>query len=308
MATSTSHYEIDGAVTFATASGGQLTAQVADLALERSEGMLQEVRLAFTVPPETYSRIDREELFHLGAEMRGPGSDHFEPAGEVQIEVRLDASLLPEVAAMGGDILIAGPAFAALAEGSPLLRTESWYALNVTVEVLRDADGGSLREGYSTLHASPPVLRLPMLTIAEAALVEVDLEWSETTDSEVIRCEVTGENGEWTLFVVAREDDNRMTVYSQIPWETPEEGRLEMSELLTRINFGLPIGNFELDFSDGEVRFKTSIDLSGARLTTELFEGLLDPNIATTNMYLPAIEAVLNGRMTPTAAVEMVEG
>jgi hypothetical protein len=308
LATSTSHIEIDGPVTFSPPRGDRIAAHAIDLALEREDGMLREVRLTFSVPPETYATIDREEWFNLEQTMRGPGSDSFEPESDVQIEARLDASLLPAVAAMGPDILDAGAGFATLVAGSPLLETESWYALHVTVEVLRDAQGGSLREGYSTFHTGTDGLRLPMLAIAEGVLEERDLDWSDTTDPEVIRADISGENGEWALFIVAREDDNRVTVYSQAPWETPEPVRAEMAELLTRINFGLPLGNFELDFSDGEVRFKTSLDLAGAPLRTELFEGLLDPNIATTDMYLPAIEAVVHGRMTPKAAVEMVEG
>ena len=308
LGTSTSHYEIDGPLRFATPAGEPIAAHALDLALEREDGMLREVRLTFSVAPEVYEAIDRGELFHLERQMRGPGSERFEAEGEVQVEARLDPALLPAVAAMGPDILDAGPSFASLVEGSPLLETESWTALHVTVEVLRDAEGGSLREGYSTLHAVGADLRLPMLTIAEAALEERGLEWNETTDAEVIRTEVAGENGSWALFVVAREAENRMTVYSQAPWETPQPGRREMAELITLINFGLPLGNFEMDFSDGEIRFKTSIDLGGARLTAELFEGVLDPNIATTDMYLPAIEAVLLGRMTPAAAVEMIEG
>jgi hypothetical protein len=177
------------------------------------------------------------------------------------------------------------------------------------VEVLRDAEGGSLREGFSTLYAAPPgELRLPMLVVATGMLEEHGLEWSETGDDEVIRVDILGDNGSWALFIVARENDDRCTVYSQVPWETPIERRGEMSELLTRINFGLPLGNFELDFADGEIRFKTSIDVSGTRLSSELFEGLIDPNIATTDIYLPALEAVRDQRMTPQEAVEMVEG
>jgi hypothetical protein len=308
LGTSTSHYEIDGPLPFVTPSGERLPAHALDLALEREDGLLREVRLTFTVPPETYAVIDRDDLFHLTRDARGPGAERFQPDGDVQLEVRLDGVLLPAVAAMGPEILDTGPAFAALVEGSPLLESESWLALNVTVEVLRDAEGGSLREGFSTLHAGSPGLRLPWLTIAQAALEERGLDWADTTDSEVVRADVTADNGSWALFVVAREMENRITVYSQAPWETPEPLRPDMSELITRINFGLPLGNFELDFSDGEIRFKTSLDPGDSVLTTELFEGLLDPNIATMDLYFPALEAVVQGRMTPRAAVEMVEG
>ncbi len=308
MPLTTSHWELDGDLAFATPDSSALSAHGLDLAVDREDGGLTEVRLTFAVSVDDYGRIDRNALFHLAPHLRGPGAERFHPDGDVQIEARLDGALLPGFALLGEDILETGPAFAALVSGSPLLETESWYALHVTVEVMRDAEGGSLREGYSTLHAADnDFLSLPMLAIAAAALEERDMDWQETSDDEVIRTDVPGENGVWACFIVARQKDSRCTVYSQAPWETPDEQRSEMSELITRINFGLPMGNFELDFADGEVRFKTSIDVSGAHLSPELFDGLFEPNVATMDLYLPALEAVRDGRLTPKAAVDMVE-
>lgn len=307
MPTSTSHYEIDGPLTFGSAKG-PFEVHAIDLALERDNGVLFEVRLTFQVSPKAYLRIVTDELFNLTIESRGPVADDFVPDADVQVEVRLDDALVIGVGALGEDILESGPAFAALAAGSPLLESESWYALSVTKEVLRDAEGGTLREGFSTQHAAAePFLTLPILTIAAAAFEERDLDWQDTSDDQVIRAEITGENGAWAVYAVARENDQRCTIYSQVAWSTPEEFRPAMAEAITRINFGLPLGNFELDYADGEVRFKTSIDVTGTRLTTQLFEDLFEPNLTTMDLYLPALEAVRDGRMTPENAVRMVE-
>ena len=308
MSELTSHWEIDGELTFATAAEN-LPVHGVDLAMDTVDGAPREVRLTFTVPPDRYARIDREGLFHLDAESRGPGAGSFAPASDVTIEARLDSSLLPGIAVMGADIVEVGPRFSALAAGSPLLEDGNWYALHVTVEVLRDAEGGSLREGYSTRHAAGErPLVLTMLAIAAGAFEERGLDWGETSDDEVIRVPILGENGAWACFVVAREAEGRCTVYSQAPWETPEERRQAMAEVVTRINFGLPLGNFEMDFSDGEIRFKTSVDVRGDRLSGEIFDGLFEPNVATMDHYLPALEAVRDGRLAPRAAVELVEG
>ncbi len=308
MSTSTSHYELDGPLTLFAPGRIPFPVHAVDLALERDDGVLFEVRLTFQVPPAAYLRIADDSLFHLTDAARGPASGDFTADAEVQIEARLDVDLLPDVAAMGDDILETGPAFAALAPGSPLLETERWYALAVTKEVLRDAEGGTLREGFSTVHAgAEDLLTLPILTIAAAAFEERNLEWQDTDDNHVIRTEYTGGNGTWFVFAIARHNDQRCTVYSQVPWTTPEEHRPAMAEAVTRVNFGLPLGNFELDYSDGEVRFKTSIDVTGARLTTQLFEDLFEPNLSTMDLYLPALEAVRDGRMSPEEAVRMVE-
>lgn len=312
MSTTTSHFEIDAPLALALPDDGRLTVHAEDLALYREDGALTEARFSFNVPPEIYRWILGSGLFHLGQDALGPGAEGFQPDSDVRIEARLDASLLPGLAALGDDILVVGPAFASLASGSPLHETESWYALNVTIELLRDAEGGVLREGYTTRHAADQpagrALRLPMLAIAAEALEGRGCDWQETTDDEVIRADVEGDNGMWACYVVAREEEQRCTVYSQAPWETPEEQRPAMAETITRINFGLPLGNFELDFADGEVRFKTSVDLNGETLNAELFEGLLDPNLSTMDAYLPALEAVRDGRLSPEAAVALVEG
>jgi len=47
--------------------------------------------------------------------------------------------------------------------------------------------------------------------------------------------------------------------------------------------------------------------VSGDHLSVGFFDGLFEPNVATMDHYLPSLEAVRDGRMTPPAAVEMVE-
>jgi len=41
-----------------------------------------------------------------------------------------------------------------------------------------------------------------------------------------------------------------------------------VAEFINRANYGIIIGNFEMDFADGEIRYKTSIDVQGDKLTS----------------------------------------
>jgi hypothetical protein len=79
-----------------------------------------------------------------------------------------------------------------------------------------------------------------------------------------------------------------------------------MAEFLTRANFGLTIGNFEMDFSDGELHYKTAIDVTGDRLSLPLVENLVQANLVIMDKYLPGIVAVIGGEH-PEAAVANVE-
>ena len=64
-------------------------------------------------------------------------------------------------------------------------------------------------------------------------------------------------------------------------------------EFITRANYGLLIGNFELDLADGEVRFKTGLDVRGAQLTATLAGRAIIPNLHAVNTYLPGLEALV---------------
>ena len=74
-----------------------------------------------------------------------------------------------------------------------------------------------------------------------------------------------------------------------------------------RANYGLHIGNFELDMGDGEVRFKTSIDTESTALSFELVRNVVYANVMQMDRYLPGLMAVLGGQATPADAIDQVE-
>ena len=73
--------------------------------------------------------------------------------------------------------------------------------------------------------------------------------------------------------------------------------------LITRLNYGFAIGNFELSLEDGEARFRTSIDVEGAELQPALIRQLVRANISTFGRYVGALEQVAAGA-EPGAALE----
>lgn len=57
--------------------------------------------------------------------------------------------------------------------------------------------------------------------------------------------------------------DDYFVVYLVSPVKGNPENLGELMKYLTMANFGLTYGNFELDVSDGEVRFKSFVNCSG---------------------------------------------
>ncbi|HEX8845922.1 MAG TPA: YbjN domain-containing protein [Pyrinomonadaceae bacterium] len=113
---------------------------------------------------------------------------------------------------------------------------------------------------------------------------------------------------QWNCFAEAREEQSQFIFYSVSPVNAPEERLPDVAEFLTRANYGLIIGNFEMDWTDGEIRCKTSIDVEGDRLTEALVRQLVYANVRLTGRYLPGILALIEGSATPTEAIARIEG
>lgn len=116
-----------------------------------------------------------------------------------------------------------------------------------------------------------------------------------------------GENGLWNCYAQARETEEQFVFYSIYPELVSEDKRLTMAELLTRLNYGLVIGNFEMDFNDGEIRYKTSIGVEGNILTHQVIKRLVYANVTIIDHYLPGIQAVMDGNIPPEEAIALIE-
>lgn len=115
-----------------------------------------------------------------------------------------------------------------------------------------------------------------------------------------------GTLGEFNCFIKVDEEDSQVLCYCVIPQKTAPQRRAAMSELLTRANYGLYLGNFEMDFDDGEVRFKTSLAFRGDLLTYPLLAQVIQPCVAAMNQYWQAIVQVNKGT-DPAAAILLAE-
>ena len=139
-------------------------------------------------------------------------------------------------------------------------------------------------------------------------LAEEDWSFARLDDPTTLRLAFQGDNGRWTCYARVREDAQEFIFYSICPIIAPEDKRSQLSEFLTRANYGLVIGNFEMDFTDGEIRYKTSIDVEGDRLSTSLIERLVYANVTMMDTYLPGIIAVVEKGIDPVDAIAKVEG
>lgn len=112
---------------------------------------------------------------------------------------------------------------------------------------------------------------------------------------------------EWACFSQAREEQEQVTFYSVLPFRIEDAQRVDAMTFVTLANYGLILGNFELDLADGEIRFKTSVDVEGSVLTPDLMRPVVQANIAMMRRYFGGFEALVAGTATAAEAVAACE-
>jgi hypothetical protein len=137
---------------------------------------------------------------------------------------------------------------------------------------------------------------------ATRAFLEAD-GWliSSVEDGGLLRVGYAGRHGRWGCLAWPREDANQLIFYSVCPLVAPEDTRPRLAEYLTRVNWGLPIGAFEMNFLSGEIRFRTSVAIEGMDLYPALIRPLLYGNVHTMDAYIDDIGEVIAGNLAPDA-------
>lgn len=136
---------------------------------------------------------------------------------------------------------------------------------------------------------------------------EDEWEFFQLEEQTVLQMSFTGENSNWTCYAQARDEDEQFLFYSVCPVKVPQDMQLAVAEFVARANYGLLIGNFELDFTDGEIRYKTSIDVQDDRLSSALIKQLVYTNVLMMDRYLPGIMAVIYAGASPEQAIAQIE-
>lgn len=116
-----------------------------------------------------------------------------------------------------------------------------------------------------------------------------------------------GDEVDFNCYAQVRVDLEQFVFYAIAPVNAPLDKLAAVAEYLHRANFGLRVGNFELDCDTGQIRYKTAIDFEGETLTFGLLQNAIYPAVDMMEMYLGGLKAVMDGSMSPTEAINMAE-
>lgn len=81
-----------------------------------------------------------------------------------------------------------------------------------------------------------------------------------------------------------------------------------IAEFLLRANYGLKNGNFEFDYADGEVRYKTYVNVGEGTLEKETIRRSIMVSQSMFRTYGDGIADVIFGSIDPKEAIDICEG
>ncbi|MCL2306376.1 MAG: hypothetical protein FWC43_13610 [Planctomycetaceae bacterium] len=101
----------------------------------------------------------------------------------------------------------------------------------------------------------------------------------------------------YDLVYLVRKKEEQLVVFAVFREKVAESHRVAVNEYLTQVNFDkLNIGNFQMDFSDGEIHFRAAIDVKHGVINPEIVKQLtFEYAIGVTDKFLPGIKEVENG-------------
>jgi hypothetical protein len=291
--------QLNQEIHFTTLTGVDIAAKAKQLSLTL-KGVKHEYALLIEVEWSAYQLILKEEAFGLYSHTIGLDAEMaFEETEPVELRAILRQSLTAVLIAQGEELenvwhyLLQKE----LPKEMPVRSAESWLAAEVKQKVTLPGElieKGTLKKGYRTAWMDALVTKPK--TVEKSLLIEVveqfltAAEWGfERLDETLLRLAVQGEQGDWVILVQTDEEDQRCIVYSVYPELVPESRREAVAAILIQENYEIPIGNFEMDLTDGEVRFRTSIEVVEGRMTMEWFERMFTVNISMTDGYFALI-------------------
>lgn len=133
------------------------------------------------------------------------------------------------------------------------------------------------------------------------------IAFEDDAERSMVRYRCEGRMGSWLGYARVDEGARLLHCCAVAPTRAPRELRAQAMELVTRANFGLPVGCFELNLDDGELRCRTVLDGTGVVVTVDAVAAVFYSNMVVFDRYLPALGIITTARVDVARLVQQIE-
>ncbi len=127
-----------------------------------------------------------------------------------------------------------------------------------------------------------------------------DYEYDEK--NELIRFRVHGVNTDFNVFLIVDEEQESLLCNTYITQKISKNKRADVCEFMNRVNYELDNGNLEMDMDDGEIRYRTFLDLSDTAPSKEQILNLIWNGPQCFDTYFSGLMKMIYNNFTPEEA------
>ena len=114
-----------------------------------------------------------------------------------------------------------------------------------------------------------------------------------------------GNLGSLDFYIIVKDDS--YTVYAILNNKAELDNINQVAEYLHRANYGLRVGNFELDYDDGEIRYKNYVDADMVEINEKNIMMSIFIPADMFNKYGKGLLEVIIGKATPKEMIDIIE-
>ena len=106
------------------------------------------------------------------------------------------------------------------------------------------------------------------------------------------------------FIMVVRPKNQVVQFISSLPFNMPEDKRVDGAIAVCVANYGLVDGSFDYDLRDGEIRFRLTCSYRESTLSEELFNYMIMVSASTVDNYNDKFFMIAKGMMTVQQFIE----
>ena len=130
------------------------------------------------------------------------------------------------------------------------------------------------------------------------ALNDLDWTFKKNEDDLVIISAVKGDDIPIEFIVKVNPKNEVVQFLSKLPFNMPEDKRVDGAIAVCVANYGLVDGSFDYDLRDGEILFRLTSSYRESTLSEDLFEYMIMVAASTVDQYNDKFFMIAKGMMT----------
>jgi hypothetical protein len=131
-----------------------------------------------------------------------------------------------------------------------------------------------------------------------------DWKYSKHEEDLLIKSVLRGEDLPVEFILMVNPRNQVVQFISRLPFDIPEDKRVDGAIAVCTANYGLIDGSFDYDLRDGEIRYRLTCSYRDSQLSEDLFEYMIMAAASTVDNYNDRFFMLAKGRMTVQQFIE----